>query len=74
MNVLLDFAVICVIRVGVLWHVAVVRVVVVLCAVICVAVRFHSAVVCVICVGVLRMVIAGICVHVFRHVAPCQSL
>lgn len=74
MNVLLDLAVIRVIRVGVLWHLAVVRVVVILCTMIGVAVLFHAAVVGVICVGVLRMVIAGICVDVFRHVAPRQSL
>lgn len=67
MNVLLDFAVICVICVGVLGHVAVSRVVVILSAMIGVAVLFHSAVICVICMGVFRMVIAGIRMYMCGH-------
>lgn len=64
MNVLFDAAVIRVIRVGVLWHFAVVSVVVILRAVIRVGVLFLIAVICVIGVRVLRMVVAGIGVNV----------
>ena len=67
MDVHFDVAVICMVRMGMLGSLAVVGVVVILCAVICVAVLFLPAMIRMIRMRVLWMVVTGIGMHMLRH-------